>query len=154
MIEVHRPEIEAIRQDPDVRRVEPMCPEPECYAIRYEDGSAMLVNAKGEHIKSPLDKLEFITDIQYIGTIKGMPHFAYEGRDYANRHMSETGMFDANGHQKLFRDPRSAGIEGVNYIKWEFERLEKQANDPRNPRRDDPVLIDLDEKQSHGLRMR
>ena len=58
--------------------------------------------------------------------------------------MPETGMFDADGHQKVFRDPRSAGIEGVDYIKWEFEKFEKMSNDPRNPRRADPFLVDID----------
>jgi len=140
--------------DHEVSRVQLLCEKPERYAIRYEDGSALLVDGDGNTIKSPLSRFDVITDVQFIGRMHGVPHFAFEGRDWANRRMSETGMFDADGHQKLFRDPRSAGIEGVNYIKWEFERLEKQANDPRNPRRDDPVLIDLDEKQSLGMKMR
>lgn len=142
-----------IMHDPEVRKVDLLCEKPECYAVRYEDGSAMLVNAEGNRIKSPLDRYDFITDVQFIGRMNGVPHFAFEGRDYATRHTSETGMFDAEGHQKLFRDPRSAGIEGVDYIKWEFERLEKQANDKTNPRRNDPVLVDIDAPhQSLGIR--
>lgn len=142
-----------IMHDPEVRKVDLLCKKPECYAVRYEDGSAMLVNAEGNRIKSPLDRYDFITDVQFIGRMNGVPHFAFEGRDYATRHTSETGMFDAEGHQKLFRDPRSAGIEGVDYIKWEFERLEKQANDKTNPRRNDPVLVDIDAPhQSLGIR--
>lgn len=142
-----------IMHDPEVRKVDLLCEKPECYAVRYEDGSAMLVNAEGNRIKSPLDRYDFITDVQFIGRMNGVPHFAFEGRDYATSHISETGMFDADGHQKLFRDPRSAGIEGVDYIKWEFERLEKQANDKTNPRRNDPVLVDIDAPhQSLGIR--
>lgn len=142
-----------IMHDPEVRKVDLLCEKPECYAVRYEDGSAMLVNAEGNRIKSPLDRYDFITDVQFIGRMNGVPHFAFEGRDYATRHTSETGMFDAEGHQKLFRDPRSAGIEGVDYIKWEFERLERQANDKTNPRRNDPVLVDIDAPhQSLGIR--
>ena len=145
--------ISEIMHDPEVRKVDLLCEKPECYAVRYEDGSAMLVNAEGNRIKSPLDRYDFITDVQFIGRMNGVPHFAFEGRDYATRHTSETGMFDAEGHQKLFRDPRSAGIEGVDYIKWEFERLEKQANDKTNPRRNDPVLVDIDAPhQSLGIR--
>ena len=142
-----------IMHDPEVRKVDLLCEKPECYAVRYEDGSAMLVNAEGNRINSPLDRYDFITDVQFIGRMNGVPHFAFEGRDYATRHTSETGMFDAEGHQKLFRDPRSAGIEGVDYIKWEFERLERQANDKTNPRRNDPVLVDIDAPhQSLGIR--
>ena len=133
-----------IMHDPEVREVDLLCDKPECYAVRFEDGSAMLVNANGDRIKSPLDRYDFITNVQFIGRMNGVPHFAFEGRDYATRHTSETGMFDAEGHQKLFRDPRSAGIEGVDYIKWEFERLEKQASDQNNPRRNDPFLVDID----------
>ena len=76
--------------------------------------------------------------------MEGKPHFAFEGRDWANRKMSETGIFDSDGHRKLFRDPRAAGVEGVEYLKWEFERLEKLSKDPMNPRRNDPFLIDVD----------
>lgn len=143
-----------IMHDPEVRKVEHLCDNPERYVVRYEDGSAALIDGDGKMIKSPLGQFDVISKVEFIGRMNGVPHFAYEGRDYATRHMSETGMFDANGHQKLFRDPRSAGIEGVDYIKWEFERLEKIANDPRNPRRDNPMLVDLDEKQNLGMRMR
>ena len=112
-----------------------------------------MVNAEGNRIKSPLDRYDVISDVQLIGRMNGVPHFAFEGRDYAARHMSETGMFDSEGHQKLFRDPRSAGIEGVDYIKWEFERLEKLSNDPMNPRRNDPFLVDIDSpKQYQGMK--
>lgn len=139
------------QENPDVRTVEPLCPGR--FALRFDDGSAMLVDINGRQIKSPLDKHDVITKLEYIGTLEGKPHFAFEGRDYANRRMSETGMFDSNGHQKLFRDPRSAGIEGVDYIKWEFEKLEKQANNPMNPRRDDPVLVDIDAPRKNlGMR--
>ncbi len=130
--------------DHEVSRVQLLCEKPERYAIRYEDGSALLVDGDGNTIKSPLSRFDVITDVQFIGRMHGVPHFAFEGRDWANRRMSETGMFDAEGHQKLFRDPRSAGIEGVNYIKWEFERFEKMASDKTNPRREDPFLVDID----------
>ena len=133
-----------IMHDPDVRKVDLLCDKPERYAVRYEDGSARMVNAEGEHIKSPLDRYDVISDVQFIGRANGVPHFAFEGRDYANRSWPDTGMFDAEGHQKLFRDPRLAGMDGVQYIKWEFERQEKMSNDPTNPRRNDPFLVDID----------
>ena len=140
-------------RDPDVSKVQMLCDKPECYAIRFDDGSAMLVNANGERIKSPLDRFDVISDVQFIGRMNGVPHFAFEGRDWATRNFPETGMFDSEGHQKLFRDPRSAGIEGVDYIKWEFERLEKLTNDKSNPRRNDPVLVDIDAPhQSLGMK--
>ncbi|MBR0245869.1 MAG: hypothetical protein IJQ61_05330 [Bacteroidales bacterium] len=131
-------------RDPEVSKVQMLCDKPECYAIRYDDGSAMLVNGNGDRIKSPLDRYDVISDVKFIGRANGVPHFAFEGREWGSRHTSETGMFDAEGHQKLFRDPRSAGIEGVNYIKWEFERFEKMASDKTNPRREDPFLVDID----------
>lgn len=133
-----------IMHDMEVSKVQLLCEKPTCYAVRYDDGSAMLVDAEGNRIKSPLDRYDVISDIQYIGRANGIPHFAFEGREWGSRHTSETGMFDAEGHQKLFRDPRSAGIEGVNYIKWEFERFEKMASDKTNPRREDPFLVDID----------
>ena len=113
----------------------------------------MLTDGDGNKINSPLGNYDVISKVEYIGQLEGKPHFAFEGRDWANRRMSETGMFDSDGHQKLFRDPRTAGIEGVEYIKWEFERLEKLANDPKNPRRNDPMLVDLNAPhQSLGMR--
>lgn len=143
--------MERMRQDPDVRTVEPLCPDR--FALRYDDGSALLVNKNGDIIKSPLSKYEVVSNLQYLGELEGKPHFAFEGCDYATRHWPDTVMFDSEGHQKMFRDPKTAGIEGVEYVKWEFERLEKLANDPSNPRRNDPVLVDLDEpKQSLGMR--
>ena len=141
-------------KDPEVSKVQHLCQNPDRYTIRFDDGSAMLTDGEGNRINSPLSNYDVISRVEYIGRLEGKPHFAFEGRDYATRHTSETGMFDSEGHRKLFRDPRTAGIEGVDYIKWEFERLEKQANDQTNPRRNDPVLIDLDEKQTLGLRMR
>ena len=128
--------MERMRQeDPNIRDINPLCPGR--FAIRFEDGSAMLVDINGDIIKSPLEKYDVISRIEYIGTMEGKPHFAFEGRDWANRKMSETG-------RKLFRDPRAAGVEGVEYLKWEFERLEKLSKDPMNPRRNDPFLIDVD----------
>ena len=146
--------ISDIMHDSEVRKVQLLCENPDRYAVRYEDGSSMLVDGDGKMIKSPLGQFDVISRVEFIGRMHGVPHFAFEGRDYSNRYMSETGMFDVDGHRKIFRDPRSAGIEGVEYIKWEFERLERMANDPMNPRRNDPVLFDLDEKQSLGMKMR
>ena len=133
--------------DPEVRKVQLLCENPERYAIRFDDGSAMLTDGEGNRIESPLSKFDFINKVEYIGRLEGKPHFAYEGREATISKITA-------GHRKMFRDPRTAGIEGVEYIKWEFERLEKMANDTMNPRRNDPVLVDLDEKQSLGLRMR
>ena len=116
-------------RDPEVSKVQLLCDKPERYAVRYEDGSAMLVDGDGNMIKSPLGQFDVVSKVEFIGRTRNMP---------------ETGMFDADGHQKLFRDPRSAGIEGVDYIKWEFEKFEKMSNDPRNSRRDDPFLVDID----------
>ena len=131
-------------RDPDVSKVDLLCDKPMRYAIRFDDGSAMLVDGDGKRIESPLSRYDVITDVQFIGRANGVPHFAFEGRDWATRHTSETGMFDSEGHQKLFRDPRNAGLDGVDYIKWEFERMEKLSNDKSNPRRNDPFLVDID----------
>lgn len=126
-----------------------LCDKPMRYAIRFDDGSAMLVDGDGKRIESPLSRYDVITDVQFIGRANGVPHFAFEGRDWATRHTSETGMFDSEGHQKLFRDPRNAGLDGVDYIKWEFERMEKLSNDMSNPRRNDPFLVDIDTPQQY-----
>ena len=136
-------------RDPEVSKVQLLCDKPERYAIRYEDGSAMLVDGDGNMIKSPLGQFDVVSKVEFIGRAQGVPHFAFEGRDYATRYTSETGMFDAEGHQKLFRDPRNAGIEGMEYIKWEFERLEKLSNDHSNPHRNDPFLVDIDTPQQY-----
>ena len=140
-------------RDPEVSKVQMLCEKPECWAIRYDDGSAMLVDGHGDRIKSPLDRYDVVSTVEYLGRLDGKAHFVFEGREWDARNMPETGMFDTDGHQKLFRDPRSAGIEGVNYIRWEFERLEKLANDPTNSRRNDPQLVDIDApRQSLGMR--
>lgn len=136
-------------RDPEVSKVDLLCDKPMRYAIRFDDGSAMLVDGDGKRIESPLSRYDVITDVQFIGWANGVPHFAFEGRDWATRHTSETGMFDSEGHQKLFRDPRNAGLDGVNYIKWEFERMEKLSNDKSNPRRNDPFLVDIDTPQQY-----
>ena len=143
--------MERMRQDPNVKMVDPLCPDR--FVLMYEDGSAVLVNKDGKTIKSPLSKYDVVSNLQYLGKLEGKLHFAFEGRDYANRKWADTVMFDADGHQKMFRDPRTAGIEGVEYVKWEFERLEKLANDSTNPRRNDPMLVDLDAPRQ-SLRMR
>lgn len=136
-------------RDPEVSKVDLLCDKPMRYAIRFDDGSAMLVDGDGKRIESPLSRYDVITDVQFIGRANGVPHFAFEGRDWATRHTSETGMFDSEGHQKLFRDPRNAGLDGVDYIKWEFERMEKLSNDMSNPRRNDPFLVDIDTPQQY-----
>ena len=136
-------------RDPEVSKVDMLCDKPERYAIRFDDGSAMLVDGDGKRIESPLSRYDVITDVQFIGRANGVPHFAFEGRDWATRHTSETGMFDSEGHQKLFRDPRNAGLDGVDYIKWEFERMEKLSNDKSDPRRNDPFLVDIDSPQQY-----
>ncbi len=136
-------------RDPEVSKVDLLCDKPMRYAIRFDDGSAMLVDGDGKRIESPLSRYDVITDVQFIGRANGVPHFAFEGRDWATRHTSETGMFDSEGHQKLFRDPRNAGLDGVDYIKWEFERMEKLSNDKSNPRRNDPFLVDIDSPQQY-----
>ena len=136
-------------RDPEVSKVDLLCDKPMRYAIRFDDGSAMLVDGDGKRIESPLSRYDVITDVQFIGRANGVPHFAFEGRNWATRHTSETGMFDSEGHQKLFRDPRNAGLDGVDYIKWEFERMEKLSNDTSNPRRNDPFLVDIDTPQQY-----
>lgn len=136
-------------RDPEVSKVDLLCDKPMRYAIRFDDGSAMLVDGDGKRIESPLSRYDVITDVQFIGRANGVPHFAFEGRDWATRHTSETGMFDSEGHQKLFRDPRNAGLDGVDYIKWEFERMEKLSNDMSNPRRNDPFLVDINTPQQY-----
>ena len=67
--------------DPEVRKVQLLCENPERYAIRFDDGSAMLTDGEGNRIESPLSKFDFINKVEYIGRLEGKPHFAYEGRE-------------------------------------------------------------------------
>ena len=41
-------------RDQDVSKVQLLCEKPERYAIRFEDGSAMLTDGDGNKINSPL----------------------------------------------------------------------------------------------------
>ena len=100
-------------RDPEVSKVQMLCDKPERYAVRYEDGSAMLVDGDGNMIKSPLGQFDVVSKVEFIGRANGVPHFAFEGRDWATRNMP-------------------------------FEKFEKMSNDPRNPRRADPFLVDID----------
>ena len=130
-------------RDSEVSKVQMLSDKPECYAIRFEDGSAMLVNGDGKIIKSPLDRYEFICEVRPIGRLHGIPHFVYKACDYPTRYHPEYGMFDNNGHEKLFRDTRICGLESVNEIEAEFKKLVDASNDLSNPRRNDEMLVDL-----------
>lgn len=144
-------ELDKIRHAPEVHKVEELCADR--YAVRYHDGSATLVNGQGETIPSPLQKLDFIQNVRRIGTLQGMPHFAYKGCDWATRNQPEIGMFDYAGHAKAFRDPRLAGLETLEELQHEFNQLVIKSNDPSNPRRNDPMLLDLDQKQTLSQHM-
>ena len=50
-------------RDPEVSKVQMLCDKPERYAVRYEDGSAMLVDGDGNMIKSPLGQFDVVSKV-------------------------------------------------------------------------------------------
>lgn len=139
-------ELSKLKQDPDVYRIEELAKGR--HVVRYQDGSALLVNEQGEMIKSPLQNYDIVQQVRCIGTLQGMPHFAFKACNWATRDRFETGMFDYAGHEKAFPDPRLAGLESLEEIQHEFNKLVIASNDPTNVRRNDPMLVDLSQGKS------
>ena len=82
-------------------------------------------------------------DFKYLGKLQGVEHFAYKAQDWATRNRESTlGMFDIQGHEKWFRDPR-LHPDSMDGIQREFDKLVKASLDPTNARRNDPMLADL-----------
>ncbi len=134
------PGIENLKKDSLVESVQPACPG--FYSVKYDDGSMSVVNSTGHVLDSPMHGYDVIQEFRYLGNLQGMPHFAFKGQDYATRSQEpKVGMFDLNGHEKWFRDPRvhPKTMEG---IQQEFDKLVKASLDMNNPRRNDPMLAD------------
>lgn len=140
IFKVKNPGIEELKKDSIVESVQLACPG--FYSVKYDDGSMSLVNSTGHALDSPMHGCDVIQEFRYLGKLQGMPHFAFKGQDYANRSQEpKVGMFDLNGHEKWFRDPRvhPKTLEG---IQQEFDKLVKASLDMKNPRRNDPMLAD------------
>ena len=136
------PGVEEVRKRLFTDEVKEVCPG--FYSVRYDDGSMSLVNSIGGEIKSPIGNYDVIQDFRYLGELHGVPHFAIKGQDWATRNYeSELIMFDINGHQKLFHDPR-VYPKTLDEIQAAFDKVIKASQDLNNPRRNDPMLTDLD----------
>lgn len=134
-------QIEKLQKLPDVEKVE-VFPGVR-YGVHYEDGSMSFLNHDGKSIKTPMQNYDVIRNFCYLGDYQGVPHFAFKGTNFANRMHSETCIFDVNGHEKLFRDPRLYAQESVFEIQKAFDRLNKQGWE---------FLQDVGERQAIGLR--
>ena len=140
IFKLKNPGIENLKKDSLVESVQPACPG--FYSVKYDDGSMSVVNSTGHILDSPMHGYDVIQEFRYLGNLQGMPHFAFKGQDYATRSQEpKVGMFDLNGHEKWFRDPRlhPKTLEG---IQQEFDKLVKASLDKGNPRRNDPMLAD------------
>lgn len=130
-----------LKQLPDVEKVE-VFPGPR-YGVHYEDGSMSFLDENGKSVRTPMRGYDVIRDFTYLGDYKDVPHFAFKGTNFGNRMHSETCIFDINGHEKLFRDPRLYAQESVFEIQKAFDRLKAQGWD---------FLQDIGERQSRGMR--
>ncbi len=140
-----------IKWDPSVERVEELCKDR--YAVRYKDGSALLVDSQGKTVPSPLDRYEIVMTVRRIGELQGMPHFAFKACDWATRNRPETGMFDYAGHERLFQDPRLSGLETLEEVQAEFNKLVIASHDLSNPRRNDVMTVDLRERPNLSMKL-
>ena len=68
-------ELSKLKQDPDVYRIDEL--RKDRYVVRYNDGSALMVNAHGETIRSPLQNSDVVQQVRDIGELQGMPFFAF-----------------------------------------------------------------------------
>lgn len=133
--------LEKLQQMPDATKVLELCQKH--YAVQYEDGSMSFHDADGKSIKTPMSGYDVIRNFTYLGDYHDVPHFAFKGTNFATRMHSETCIFDINGHEKLFRDPRLYAQESVFEIQKTFDRLKEQGWD---------FLQDIGERQSRGMR--
>ena len=137
-------------KDPDVWKVEHPCKG--IWFIRYDDGSVTVKDDYENTIQTPLNRFDVVQELKFLGTYKGFHHFVYKACEYGSRNHPEYGIFDSRGHRKLFKDPRLMGLDSVDKIAAEFEKIVKAAQDKNNPRRDDSMLWDLDKKVNLGIR--
>lgn len=141
LFKIRNPGIEQLQKEHVVTEVKEACPG--FYSVRYDDGSMSLVNSIGGVMHSPMHGYDVIQDFKYLGKLQGVEHFAYKAQDWATRNRESTlGMFDIQGHEKWFRDPR-LHPDSMDGIQREFDKLVKASLDPTNARRNDPMLADL-----------
>lgn len=135
-------ELEAkIKLDPDVVKVE--CLPQLHFAVQYEDGSMSFLNSDLKPIKTPMHGYDVIRNFRYLGDLNYVPHFAFKGTNWATRMHSETHIFDINGNEKLFRDPRLWGLESVFEIQKEFDKGKAEGRE---------FLQEIGRQQSRGMR--
>lgn len=139
-------ELSKLKQDPDVFRIDEL--RKDRYVVRYNDGSALMVNAHGETIRSPLQNYDVVQQVRDIGELQGMPFFAFKACNWATRNQTEIGLFDYAGHERAFLDPRMAGLESLEAVQHEFNKLVIASHDQNNPRRNDPMMADLSQGKS------
>ena len=140
LFKIKNPGIEGLKNERCVVEVREMCPG--YYGVKFDDGSMSLVNSIGGMMHSPMHGYDVIQDFKYLGKLQGVEHFAYKAQDWATRNRESTlGMFDIQGHEKWFRDPR-LHPDSMDGIQKEFDKLVKASLDPTNSRRNDPMLSD------------
>ena len=130
-----------LQQQQNVSKVE--CMPQKHFAVYYEDGSMSFLDENGKSVRTPMRNYDIIRNFRYLGDYKDVPHFAFKGTNWANQMHSETCIFDINGHEKLFRDPRLYAQESVFEIQKAFNRLKAQGWD---------FLQDIEERQARGIR--
>lgn len=110
-----------ITEDIDVTKVSLLSEEPMRYAVHYTDGHAILIDGEGNRLKSPMDKYDEVSKLQYVGRADGVPHYAFDGRKYGCSE-SDAVIMDALGCQKRFIDPILANLKDIGAIQEEFIR--------------------------------
>lgn len=130
-----------IKQDPEVVKVE--CLPQLHFAVQYEDGSMSFLNSDLKPVKTPMHGYDVIRNFCYLGDLNDVPHFAFKGTNWATRMHSETHIFDINGNEKLFRDPRLWGLESVFEIQKEFDKGKAEGRE---------FLQEIGRQQSRGMR--
>ena len=130
-----------LQQQPEVVKVE--CMPMKHFAVSYEDGSMSFLDENGKSVRTPMGNYDIIRNFRYLGDYKDVPHFAFKGTNWANQMHSETCIFDINGHEKMFRDPRLYAQESVFEIQKAFNRLKAEGWD---------FLQDVGEKRVRGIR--
>ena len=130
-----------LQQQPEVVKVE--CMPMKHFAVSYEDGSMSFLDENGKSVKTPMRNYDIIRNFRYLGDYKDVPHFAFKGTNWANQMHSETCIFDINGNEKMFRDPRLYAQESVFEIQKAFNRLKVEGWD---------FLQDVGEKLARGIR--
>lgn len=143
-------ELDKIKRHPDVYRVEELCEG--CHWVRYQDGSALLVDSWGRTIPSPLQKHEIVQQVRTLGVLQGVRHFVFKACEWATRDRAEFGMFDKEGHEKVFCDPKLENLDSMERIQDEFNKLVIASRDRTNPRRKEPMLVDLSVNPGLGMR--